>query len=295
MKKPLLSVVIPTWNRARMVCEAIESALAQHSDAVQVIVVDDGSTDDTANVVSSRFKSRVKLLQRPQRAGSGAARNDGLREANGEFLAFLDSDDLWLEGKFTAELELFERWPEAEVVVSDSVTLTDSQNSSNGIRTERSWFEKNGLSTATQGRVAYLHECPWLWGHWQNTLAMCSITLRRSVVDRLGLPLFPEDLTAGEDWELEMRLYKECRVSVLPKVLSLVRRIDDGTRPNRAVPGTALTSTQQISLLGDKLKILERTLLSGGLPEDIRVEVEHCRFITAQELGRWQQNANRNT
>src|SRR5215207_10106690 len=86
---PLLSVVIPTWNRARLVCEAVESALAQSPGGVEVIVVDDGSTDGTGEVLARRFGSRVRVLRQASRRGPGAARNAGVREARGHLLAFL--------------------------------------------------------------------------------------------------------------------------------------------------------------------------------------------------------------
>lgn len=280
MRCPLLSVVIPTWNRARLVGEAIESALAQRAGEVEVIVVDDGSTDNTADELTRRFGSRIHLLRMPRRGGIGAARNAGVREATGELLAFLDSDDLWLPGKLDAELRVFARFPEAEAIVSDSLTFEEGQPS------ERTWFASNGLLAATQGQVRWLSDCPWLWGHWQNTLAMCAITLRRCTLARLGQPMFPEDVNAGEDWELEMRVYHECRVVVLPEVWSHIRRFDDGTRPDRASPGQPLTKVQQISESRLKLRILERTLRLNGLRADIAAELERCRLVTAEQLAR---------
>jgi glycosyltransferase involved in cell wall biosynthesis len=278
VKRPLLSVVIPTWNRARLVCEAIESALAQRSGMVQVIVVDDGSTDNTASELARRFGSNIHLLRQPRRGGTGAARNAGVRYAQGELLAFLDSDDLWLPGKLDAELEVFERFPEAEAVVSDSLTFVEQQPS------EHSWFALNGLLTATQGRVRWLNECPWLWTNWQNTLAMCSITLRRNTLGRMGQPVFSEDLGSCEDWELELRLYHECRVVVLPEVWAHVRRIDDGARPGRRPPGKPCTPSQEISVLRDRLNVLERSLRLSGLNGDLLNELERGRHITAQQL-----------
>ena len=102
MERPLLSVVIPTWNRAQLVCEAIESALGQ-GDGVEIIVVDDCSTDDTADL-TKRFASGINFLRLPRRGGVGAARNASARLARGKLLAFLDSDDLWLPSKLDAEL-----------------------------------------------------------------------------------------------------------------------------------------------------------------------------------------------
>lgn len=282
VKRPLLSVVIPTWNRARLVCEAIESALPQRAGWVEVIVVDDGSTDNTTDELARRFGSRIHLLRMPRRGGIGAARNAGVCQASGELLAFLDSDDLWLPGKLDAELRVFERFPDAEAIVSDSLTFVERQPS------DRSWFAINGLLTATLGQVSPLSDCPWLWGHWRNTLAMCSITLRRGTLARLGEPMFAEDLISGEDWELEMRVYHECRVAVLPEVWSHIRRFDDGTRPNRAVPGKPPTHVQNISVLRDKLRILERTLRLNGLGADIATELERCRLVTAQQLAHYE-------
>ncbi|MCM3904150.1 MAG: glycosyltransferase, partial [Pyrinomonadaceae bacterium] len=163
MKRPLLSVVIPTWNRARLVCEAVASALDQRPGQVEVIVVDDGSTDNTAGMLARRFGARICVLHQPQRSGIGAARNTGARAANGELVAFLDSDDLWLPGKLDAELRVFERLPDTEAIVSDSLTFFEGQPE------QRTRFANNGLLAATGARVKSLNDCPWLWGHWQNT------------------------------------------------------------------------------------------------------------------------------
>ncbi|MCI0590936.1 MAG: hypothetical protein L0Y67_04940, partial [Gammaproteobacteria bacterium] len=83
-------------------------------------------------------------------------------------------------------------------------------------------------------------------------------------------------------------VYHECRVAVLPEVWSHIRRFDDGTRPNRAVPGKAPTEVQNISVLRDKLRILERTLRLNGLGADIVTELERCRLVTAQQLARYE-------
>ena len=278
VKRPLLSVVIPTWNRARLVCEAVESALAQRPGEVEVIVVDDGSTDNTTAELERRFGARICLLRQPHRGGIGAARNTGAREASGELVAFLDSDDLWLPGKLEAELRVFDRLPDTEAIVSDSLTFFEGQPE------PRTRFANNGLLAASGSAVKPLSDCPWVWGHWQKTITICSMTLRRSALARLGEPLFPEDLIAGEDWDLEMRIYHRCRVAVLPEVWSHIRRFDDGTRLGRPCPGVPGTLPQKISVLRVKLRILERTLRLDGLRSDIAAELESCRLITAQQL-----------
>jgi len=104
-----VSVVIPTYNHAAYIREAIESALAQTYTPLEVIVVDDGSTDDTPRVLAG-FGDRIRALHQ-QNAGVGAARNRGGREARGEYLAFLDSDDIWLPDKLALQMAELERDP----------------------------------------------------------------------------------------------------------------------------------------------------------------------------------------
>ena len=278
MTRPLLSVIIPTRNRARLVCEAIESALSQRPEQVEVIVINDASTDETANVLAEVFGSRIKVLTMPHRHGAGAARNAGVRLATGELLAFLDDDDLWLPGKLDAELRVFESFPDADAVVSDGLTFTQ------GVVHEQSFFERNGLLAATQGQVRWANECPWLWTNSLNGVAMCSITVRRGVLEGLGEPWFAEDLISCEDWELEMRIYNRCRVAVLPEVLAWVRRLDDGVRIGRAAPGKPPTREEQIGMLRDRLTVMERSHWLRGLSADLAAELERFRNDTTRQL-----------
>jgi len=278
--RPLLSVVIPTRNRAHLVSEAIESALAQRPGQVEVIVVDDSSTDDTRTLLERKYGSRIHLVSLPERRGAGAARNAGVRLATGELLGFLDDDDLWLPGKLDAELRVLQRFPEAEAVVSDSMSFLD------GTPAERSFFVKNGLLPASRGHAGWVSECDWLWTNSMNGVAMCSITLRRSLWERLGDPLFAEDLITCEDWELEMRVYYSSRVVVLPEVWAWVRLFDDGSRVGRATTGKPKTRAQEIGYLRDRLKVMERSQWLRGLKADLAAELERFRQDTIHQLDR---------
>ena len=94
MPTPLVSVIIPTYNTARYVQESINSVLEQDYPSIQLIVIDDGSTDETVDIIR-RYGERVVWLTQ-QNQGAAAARNAGLAVAQGEYIAFLDSDDVWL-------------------------------------------------------------------------------------------------------------------------------------------------------------------------------------------------------
>lgn len=278
MTLPLLSVVIPTRNRARMVCEAIDSALNQREGQVEVIVVDDASTDNTASILAERYGSRIQILCHSERRGAGASRNDGIKTARGHLLGFLDDDDLWLPGKLDAEVSVFERFPAADAVISDGLTFVQ------GEAAPPTFFTRNGLLAATQGQPRLTSECGWLWTNSVNGVAMCSITLRRSVLDRIEQPWFPEDLTTCEDWEFEMRVYHRCAVVALPKVYAWVRRVDDGVRIGRAAPGKSPTREERIALLSDRLKVMERSHWLTDLTNDLAAELERYRNETSQQL-----------
>jgi glycosyltransferase involved in cell wall biosynthesis len=278
MQTPLLSVVIPVWNRRRLVCDAIDSALAQRPGRIEVIVVDDGSTDGTADEVERLYGARVHVVRLPRRSGVAAARNAGVRVATGELLAFLDSDDVWLPGKLDAELRILAQFQGADGVLTDSLGFLE------GKPQETTRWAQIGLLAATEGEPRWVNDIPWLWTNSWNGVSMCSITMRRSAMPRIAANLFEEDLEAFEDWEFELRLHDRCRMVALPEVFSWVRRFDDGTRGDRAVPGQPLSREQQLVMQRLRLKIMQRAEWRSALRDDLRNEFERCRTEIAGEL-----------
>jgi len=118
----LVSVVIPTFNRAHLIAQTLDSLLAQTYANFEAIVVDDGSIDDTRAVVCAYSDPRIQYFQK-ENGGLSSARNFGLERARGELIAFLDSDDLWLPWKLAAQLEIFRRLPEIGMICSDMSTF----------------------------------------------------------------------------------------------------------------------------------------------------------------------------
>ena len=119
----LVSVIVPTYNRASILERAIRSALSQTYENLEVVVVDDGSSDDTRAVVE-RMGPRVRYVYQ-MNAGVAAARNTAMRHARGEFFAFLDSDDVWLGWKIEAELAGLRTNPDVGIVWTDMIAVDD--------------------------------------------------------------------------------------------------------------------------------------------------------------------------
>lgn len=184
---PLVSVVIPCYAQARFLGEAIESALAQEGVAREVIVIDDGSPDETAEV-AARYPEVRYVRQTNQ--GTSAARNAGLRESRGDYIAFLDADDRLLPGALAAGLSCFAEHPECAFVYGDFRFMAES-----GAPLER--------------RVRYTLESDLYGGLLlRNHIEMTSTALfRRSVLEEAGG--FVTTLRSAEDYELLLRIARQ--------------------------------------------------------------------------------------
>src|ERR1044072_1794023 len=117
--KPLVSVIIPTYNSARFLAESIQSVLGQSFRDFELIVIDDGSTDNTEAVVAA-FPEALRYVKKAN-GGPAAARNFGIREARGDFIAFLDADDFWMSDKLALQVAHFNDHPEYGVVFTGSL------------------------------------------------------------------------------------------------------------------------------------------------------------------------------
>jgi len=135
---PTVSVVIPTYNRAELLTRAIDSVLAQTYDDFELLVVDDGSTDDTEAVVTAYDDDRVRYLAHETNRGANPARNTGIEAAEGEFVAFLDSDDEWRPRKLEAQLDRLEEVKD-ESKESDSAEDSDSSSGSESSDPDDEW------------------------------------------------------------------------------------------------------------------------------------------------------------
>jgi glycosyltransferase involved in cell wall biosynthesis len=193
-KSPRFSVVIPTHNRARHLAEAVRSVRDQTYPAHEIIVVDDGSTDDTAQVVGRLIADGVPLRYLPQaNQGAGAARNRGIRAATGDWIALLDSDDTWLPHKLAAARAL--------IAADDAVDFIHS-------RCVHDFELAAGSAPEPVLTVEQRCDPAALMGGWH--IKTSSVAIRRALLDRLD-SLFPTDLRTCEDYELFWRAVTSAR------------------------------------------------------------------------------------
>ena len=185
--EPLVSVVIPAYNAAAFVRVAVDSVLAQTWPAREIIVVNDGSTDDTATVLAE-YGEAIRVVSQPN-GGLPTARNSGILAARGELVAFLDADDRWLPDKLTLQVELMQSRP--EVGFCSTVTRVESPD---------------GAHTGTWG-------CPRIQGNLLRTLFLhngaipgsgSGVLARKHLLEQIGL--FDPQLRSLEDIDMWMRL-----------------------------------------------------------------------------------------
>ena len=198
---PLVSVVIPAFNRAATIERSVRSVLTQDYRTLELIVVDDASTDGTADVLSSCTDPRLRIVRQPMNGGAAAARNRGIREARGSFVAFLDSDDEWLPGKLARQMELFARADGQLGVVCT------------GLERVSAGQEKTIICPEHEGMIySAMLECNVLVG------AADTAVVRRAALDMIGG--FDTQLPAIEDYDFFLRICRLFEVACIPEPLA---------------------------------------------------------------------------
>ena len=194
----LVSCIIPVFNRAEMVCEAIASVLEQDYRPIQILVIDDGSTDNTAKVLDelATVHPEISVLRQPN-AGPGVAREHGRKHARGEYIQYLDSDDLLLAGKFSQQVKALIDNPDCDVAYGKTEEVVYGE-------------PRKGVAARETGQ-RHAAIFPRMLTHrwWSTTTPL----YRRSVTDRAGAWL---PTCAEEDWEYD------CKIAALGGKLAYV-------------------------------------------------------------------------
>ncbi len=250
---PLVSVIIPTYNRCAMVRQAIESVLVQTYRNFELIVVDDGSEDGTAERLTG-YGSSVRIYFQPRR-GVAAARNRGVTHATGVYLAFLDSDDLWLPRKLEVQIAFMQKRPSVEICQTEEVWIR------HGARVNP---KKKHRKPSGEIFRASLELC---------LVSPSAVMMKRDLFDTLGG--FDETLPACEDYDLWLRVARSHAVPLITGPL-VIKRGGHPDQLSRSIWGldrfrvAALQKLLSSGLDGERrdwvLEVLRRkaTILSRG-------------------------------
>lgn len=237
-KTPEASVVIPCFNGERFLADAIESVLRQTRGPVEIVVVDDGSTDGSVDI-AARYAAdgRITFVQHATNRGIAAARNTGLRQSRGRFIGFLDQDDLWQEDKLDCQLAAFAEDPDGDtgVVFSEIETVPMTPQITRRERRRR-LGELDGLDTDGLLTAFFMG----------NTIPIISTLIRRECFDTEGV--FDDEIRSGaDDFDLLVRIARRYRFVYVGETLA-VRRLHESN----------FTDTEK--MVPDTLRIIERTI-----------------------------------
>ncbi len=188
---PLVSVIIPTYNRANKVMRAIQSVWTQDYQNFEILVIDDGSTDGTPSLFQKMEDDRLQFIRLEKNVGGARARNAGLHRARGEFIAFLDSDDEWFPSKLTKQLQKFGELPEEYGLVYCGLLSVDSR-------------AKPGREYIRNAAGSFLEDMLV-----QNVIGtMSSVMVKKRFLEQSGG--FDPLMRSCQDWDLYIRLMKIC-------------------------------------------------------------------------------------
>ena len=225
-------MIIPTYNRGWILKDAVDSVLSQDYPHFELIVVDDGSTDDTKDILNT-YGADIQVL-RQSNTGVSAARNRGIRHASGELVAFLDSDDSWFKRKLSDQVSFFNQNPEALICQTEEIWIR------NGKRVNPRKIHKKLSGIIFEPS---LHLC---------LVSPSAVMMRREFFDRIGY--FDETLPACEDYDLWLRASASYPVYLIDEPLISKR----GGHPDQLSKGWGLDKYRILSLK----KIIESGLLS---------------------------------
>ncbi|MDY0747266.1 glycosyltransferase [Paucibacter sp. R3-3] len=240
---PRVSVVIPCFNATRYIAATVRSVLAQTGVELEVIVVDDGSTDDSAACVAREFP-QVRLIRRTN-AGVAAARNAGIAAATGDWVAFCDADDIWLPGKLTAQFEVIAASRGCRMSYTAWYVWTSAEPEPDPALLRE-------IEVETDQSAKWTGATGWLYPEllldcvvWTSTVLM-----QRSLLDEVGV--FDPDLRIGEDYDLWLRTSRVTPIERVARPLALYRQH----------PASITRTTPRDNYRG---RVIQRALATWGL------------------------------
>ena len=236
----MISVIIPTYNSDKYICEAIDSVLSQTCKDYEIIIIDDGSTDNTKNLIAENYPT-VRYFYSKNK-GVSSARNIGISIAQGEFIAFLDADDKWLPEKLEKQLALFENDHQVGMVF-----------------TENYYFDEHGLKEIKIFKRKLLMYGNIVRNIFLNSYVVTStVMVRKSVFDDVGL--FEEGLAIAEDDNMWMRICLKNRIELLDEPLILYRITEGSLSRDNSFQNLIQAVRKHIEIIMNKYQAIYKCL-----------------------------------
>lgn len=229
---PLVSVVIASYNREQFIVDAIRSVQHQTVDDIEIIVVDDGSTDSTQQILNN-FGDSINVINQPNQ-GRSAARNKGVNNARGDYIAFLDSDDIWLHDKLDKQLNLLVKQPKVGLVHTFSDVVDE-----HGVLIRKYTDQRYKLYHSSI-KAGYSYESL----SERCIMFLSTVMVRRDCWKRVG-PM-DADIPAFEDWDWYLRASRQTEISTIPEVLVHFRLHSGNTHQEEFFNGRVLTCKKHL-------------------------------------------------
>ncbi|MFA5337631.1 MAG: glycosyltransferase family A protein [Candidatus Omnitrophota bacterium] len=277
MQHHFFSIIIPTYNRKQFLKIALNSVLAQTFDDYEIIIVDDGSTDGTRSMfegqnpwTQARGKKAKYIYQ--QNKGPAAARNTGIKQAKGEFICLLDSDDRFREDKLKVAYEYIKKYPQYKI-----------------FHTEEIWYKDGALLSQ---KIYHKKPSGSVFG---NSVKICSIGTSTAIIQKdifTEIGLFDENLLACEDYEFWLRVTNKRKVLLIPDYLTIKQGGHPGQQSfkyeamdtfriyalKKILESNELTK-DNFKIAADELKRKCEIFIKGALKRGKIKEVEYCRSL----------------
>jgi GT2 family glycosyltransferase len=261
-----ITVIIPVYNRPAFVKEAIQSVLDQTWSNLEIIVVNDGSTDNTPLVLQS-FGDKIRVIHQENK-GVSAARNTGIQNSDSRWIAFLDSDDIWLPEKLSTQMHFFENHPDAKICQTEEIWIKNGKR----LYPKKKHKKKSGMI-------------------FEHCLPLCivspsAVMIHREMFDLVGT--FDESLPACEDYDLWLRISCQYPIYLLDQPLIIKRgghhdQLSQATRLDR-FRIQALVKLIKSGILTDNQKMLAKNELERKCRIYQKGCVKHGRLDEAREM-----------
>jgi glycosyltransferase involved in cell wall biosynthesis len=254
--KVRISVVIPAYNASKFILDCLDSVCRQTCRPFEVIVVSDGSTDNTEHLVAKYFPEVILLVQ--NNGGVSSARNTGIKISQGDYIAFLDADDMWIPQKLEQQVACIEAYPSAQFFISDE-SLVYEESYVKSSMSNCSFFEQLPKEVAPLAK-------PVSWLMKESFVSTSSVLVSSELVNRVGL--FQEGLHIGEDRDYWIRLALNSDIIYVPESL-VIKRQDHGGNLSALPENGWADGLYRVILSHDNKAVRNKIQSEGEVPDQL--------------------------